>query len=68
MYIIHTAAADPDSSVATKRLNDDELTNGDDVTFHSETGKAQVTQTIGEQLCNHFDDIVPADEADGDLE
>jgi hypothetical protein len=61
MYVVHEAAADPDSPVETRELRDADATAGTRVTFHPESGKAQVTTTVGEQLCNRYDAIVPAD-------
>jgi len=61
MYVIHEAAADPDSPVGTRALRHADATAGERVEFHPESGKAQVTTAIGEQLCNHYDAIVPAD-------
>ena len=68
MYVIHEAAADPDSPVGTRVLRHADATAGERVEFHPETGKAQVTTEIGEQLCNHYDAIVPADPDRGDSE
>jgi hypothetical protein len=60
MYIKHetTAAAGPGGMRA---LVHGEFTDGERVTFHPETGTAQVTNDIGEQLIEHYDAIVPAD-------
>lgn len=68
MYVIHRDVADPDSPVATERLNHDKATNGEDVRFNPDTGKAQVTRAIGEQLCDHYDAIVPAEGGEADTD
>ena len=62
MYVVHEAAADPDSPVETRELRHADATAGTRVTFHAESGKAQVTTAVGEQLCNRYDAIVPADQ------
>jgi hypothetical protein len=65
MYIKHetTAAAGPGGMRA---LIHEEYTDGERVTFHAETGTAQVTNDIGEQLIEHYDAIAPADSDGGD--
>lgn len=66
MWIIHQGIAESDGDVATASLRHDDYTDGDAVAFSLETGKAQVTRDVGEQLCNHYDTIVPADDAGDD--
>lgn len=67
MWIKHTAAVDDDSPVGTTALIHEEYTNGERVAFNPETGKAQVTKAVGEQLIDHYEDIVAvSDESDTD--
>lgn len=68
MWIQHTAAADSDSPVGTVALIHETHTDGDRVEFSPETGKAQVTKAVGEQLVDHYDAITAVSDGDGDSE
>lgn len=65
MYIRHEGVADPDSSLGTAAIRN-QHTDGEQVAFHPETGKANVKREIGEALADWHEQIVPVGDENAD--